>query len=274
MATDNTITQYTLTYSPDIQGWPSFYSFYPEWMIGMNQYFYSFKGGNLYRHNTNETRNNYYGVQYNSTITSVFNDLPLENKIFKTINLEGDSPWSATLETDIQSTGYITSSWFEKKEGSLYGFIRNSGNTPAAASEYPLRSVNGIGVMSGLNIIGSSTTIDFPLSVSIGSIISVGDLLYFSLPTDTPAYSSPQLAGEVTNILVNLPRGQNSIVIDNSIASAVPVPAGSTYIMYIKNSVAESHGVLGHYCVFELTNSSTGPVELFAVESSVMKSYP
>ncbi len=29
----------------------------------MNSYFYSFKGGNLYRHNTNPIRNNYYGIQ-------------------------------------------------------------------------------------------------------------------------------------------------------------------------------------------------------------------
>ena len=55
---------YTLTYSQSSKGFPSFYSFYPDWMIGMNNYFYSFKGGNLYRHNVNETRNNYYGVQY------------------------------------------------------------------------------------------------------------------------------------------------------------------------------------------------------------------
>jgi hypothetical protein len=44
--------------------------------------------------------------------------------------------------------------------------------------------------------------------------------------------------------------------------------------MYIKNSVAESHGVLGHYCVFTLENSNTDKVELFAAESEIMKSYP
>ncbi len=109
---------YTLSYSESAQGWPSFFSFYPDWMIGMNNYFYTFKGGNLYRHNTNETRNNYYGQQYSSQITSVFNDSPLQNKLFKTINLESDSSWDATLITDIQTSGYIENEWFEKKEGS------------------------------------------------------------------------------------------------------------------------------------------------------------
>ena len=63
----------------------------------MNQYLYTFSGGNLWRHNTNETRNNFYGAQYDSQIQSVFNDEPIVNKIFKTLAVEGNRPWAATL---------------------------------------------------------------------------------------------------------------------------------------------------------------------------------
>ena len=52
---------YTLTFSPGYQGWPSFYSYEPEYIQHMNQYLYTFKGGTIYRHNTNATRNEYYG---------------------------------------------------------------------------------------------------------------------------------------------------------------------------------------------------------------------
>ena len=97
---------YTLTYADSVQGFPSFYSFSPDWMIGMNNYFYTFKGGNLYRHNVNPVRNNFYGIQYNTTIKSVFNQSPLENKIFKTINLESDDTWETTLETDLEANLY------------------------------------------------------------------------------------------------------------------------------------------------------------------------
>jgi len=38
--------------------------------------------------------------------------------------------------------------------------------------------------------------------------------------------------------------------------------------------VAESHGLLGHYGVFKLTNTDTSAVELFVAKSEVMKSYP
>ena len=84
---------YTLTYSDGVEGWVSYYSYNPDYMIGMNNYFYTFSGGNLYRHNVNPLRNQFYGVDYPSTVTSVFNDVPLENKLFKTLNLEGDDAW-------------------------------------------------------------------------------------------------------------------------------------------------------------------------------------
>ena len=85
-------SEYTLSYSESSKGWPSFYSFIPDFMIGMNSFFYSFKGGNIWRHNTNANRNEYYGVpgtQAPSTITSVFNPEPtLSIKLFKTLSYE------------------------------------------------------------------------------------------------------------------------------------------------------------------------------------------
>ena len=189
----------TLVYDEGVNGWPSFYSYDPDYMIGMNNYFYSFNGGNLYRHNTNETRNNFYGVQYNSTVTSVFNDNPLENKIFKTINLEGDSRWSITLASDIQVGGFVEASYYEEKEGSFYAFVRNAGTIPAQASEYVLRSLNGIGRSESVT---GGTIVSFDLSTDLSTIMSVGDALYFALPP----YTAPQLAGTITsiNITVNV----------------------------------------------------------------------
>lgn len=276
---------YTLTYSEAVQGWPSFYSYYPDWMVGMNNYFYTFKGGNLYRHNVNNSRNTFYGdwwVRFGlpsgaftaTSMTSVFNDSPLENKLFKTLNLEGDARWEATLQTDIQSSGFIQASWFENKEQSYFAFVRNSGSTPATPSQYPLRSVNGIGRSAVIDSsVLSAVKVDFQISptpISIGTIISVGDILYYSVPP----YTSPVLFGEVSDIIVDYPSGLNRLIVDTTIPLASVPPIQDPYILYIKNSVAESHGVLGHYCVFTIDNTSIAKVELFAVESEVMKSYP
>jgi hypothetical protein len=267
---------YTLSFSNAVAGWPSFYSYNPDWMIGMNQYFYTFKGGNLYRHNVNVKKNTFYEPWWTifgdvtlaftpTTLKSVFNQVPLENKLFKTLNLEGDATWSAILYTDIQDSGYILDTWFEKKEQSYFAFVRND-----ESGELAIRSTNGIGKSYQVNLAGN--TIDFSISplIDLGYIMSIGDILYFTVPPVTTQY----IAGQVMMINRNYKLGINQIVIDITIPGTTPIPVQDAYFFYTKNSVAESHGVLGHYCVFEITNSSTSKIELFAVESEVMKSFP
>jgi len=70
----------------------------------------------------NESRNTFYSQWWTqvgtaseafkpSTMESVFNVSPLENKLFKTLNLEGDDAWAATLKTDIQDSGFVDYSY-------------------------------------------------------------------------------------------------------------------------------------------------------------------
>lgn len=270
--------EYTLTYSESVKGWPSFYSYYPDWIIGMNNYLYTFKGGDLYKHNVNPLRNTFYEQWYSkfinpppgrfvpSRIMSVINEAALENKLFKTIVLQGDSTWSATLVTDIQDSGYITASWFQKKEQTYFAFIRNN-----ASGELSLRSVTGIG--RSVSITGGGTEANFSISplVSIDGTISIGDSVYFSVP---PAYSTTFFAGVVANIVRNYAAGVNQLVINTSFPGTVPISSQTAYFFTLKDSLAESHGVLGHYCVFDLFNYSNSKIELFTVGSEVMKSFP
>ena len=245
----------------------------------MNNYFYSFKGGNLYRHSSNVLRNTFYQQWWtqsgqptlsfsSTTLKSVINDLPLENKLFKTMDLVGDAPWAATMTTDLQYSGFINENWFEEKEATWFAFVRNSGTTPMSAPEYPLRSVNGIGnsttVIFGVGI----ATINFSISplIAIGTIISIGDIVYFS--------SAAIGAGIVIDVVQDYVAGDNYIVIDTTLIWTTPIPTQIEYFLFSKNSVAESHGVLGHYCLFELSNKYNTKVELFATESEVMKSFP
>ena len=273
------MANYTLTYSESAQGFPSFYSYYPDMMIGMNNYFYTFRAGNLYRHNVNPLRNTFYADYWTrlgdvndafvaSKVISVFNDVPLENKLFKTLNIEGDAPWGATMVTDIQNSGAIEQTWFQKKEQSWYGFVRNTGTNPATAEQYDLRSLNGIGNSLTATVAASDSTVYFALTTELGSILSVGDNFYF---VDAGVSN---WAGTVLEVNVDLRRSINNVKIDTTPAGTVAIPGNVYLYLYIKNSIAESHGVLGHYCTFEITNDSTSKIELFAVESEVMKSFP
>ena len=250
------MAEITLSYSPAVKGWPSFYSFIPEYTQGMNNYLYTFNNGQLYRHNTNPLRNNFYGVQYNTTIKSVFNKGPLENKLFKTLILESDAPWSATLATDLPQVGSIADTYFEKKEGNYFAFVRFL----ETDINLLMRYANGIANVTTVDATTpSATTLTFASSVNIGSIISIGDMVYYG--------STPSLGGVVTALTSQV------VTIDTTITGA-SAPSNGDFILYVKNTVAESHGVMGHYCEYELTNTSTSKVELFSVGSESMKSFP
>jgi hypothetical protein len=247
----------TLTFSEGAKGWPSFYSYIPDYMIGMNNYFYSFKGGNLYRHNTNETRNNFYGKQYTSSIKSVFNAEPTTVKLFKTIEIEGDSPWGVTSTTNL-STGSINSTYFDKKEGRYYAYIRSNDGTV----NVNLRNVNGIGTVTTVDATDPAlTTLTYPTGFKFSSMISVGDLAYKNNS------GTLQLLGKIVSVSANI------MTIDTTIIGG-STPVDSDFILYVKNSVAESYGVRGYYMEFELTNADTTATELFSVGSSVFKSFP
>ena len=79
----------TLSYDEKVNGWVSFFSYYPEMMVNLNNDLFSFKGGQLYIHNQEtSTRNSFYGnASEPTTIDTILNDSPSEIKIFKTIEI-------------------------------------------------------------------------------------------------------------------------------------------------------------------------------------------
>jgi len=83
----------TITYNEQVKGWVSFKSFLPESGVGVNNNYYTFKNGSMWKHHTNETRNSFYGVNptdsEHSYVELIFNDAPSSVKNFQTIKYEG-----------------------------------------------------------------------------------------------------------------------------------------------------------------------------------------
>lgn len=249
----------TVTFSERSQGWTSFWSFKPEWMIGLNGSFYTWKDGCLYRHNTNATRNAFYYdwgstdyFMYDSTITTVFNQEPMSNKIYKTISLDSTQPWDTTVTTDL-ATGTIDDTYYKEKEGEWYAFIRR----PDDGSYDTLSlSTQGIGSVTSYN----AGTYVLTFGFNIPSSVSTGDKLY-------------KINGTYTLTLLGTIASHTATTITLTGASASSISPGDI-IVYVKNAMAESFGARGYYMQVQLTNSSTSEVELFAISSSVFKSNP
>jgi|TARA_R110002167_G_scaffold297123_1_gene501485 hypothetical protein len=103
-----TLDDVTVTFDEAVRGWTSILSYLPKQMFSIQNSFFSTKSGSIYKHYTeidstgnNVNRSNFYGVQYDSTVTSILNLQPSASKSFKTINYEGGKNWSMTsFETD------------------------------------------------------------------------------------------------------------------------------------------------------------------------------
>ena len=276
-STEPTLQAYTLAYAENVQGFPSFYSYVPEQIQGMNQHLYTFKNGSLYRHNSKTSnRCTFYGTFEPCSVQSIINVEPTVVKVFKTIELESDDSWSFAGQTDLESgniqgtsddphPSYTGENYFELKEGSYFSFIRGINSVPVLNTELPLRSAQGIGAITSVDIsVPAAIVITYPSNV-LDTILSVGDLFYFVQS------NASVLGGSITGVdFVN-----NTITVDSTTGvGGSTAMVATNYSFYIKNAVAESHGLRGYYLEFVAENVSTSKVELFTLSSDIMKSFP
>lgn len=95
----------TLVWNEQRNGFESFLSYIPEMMCSLNNLLITFKNGQLYTHDST-TYNNFYGVQYDSSITQPFNDNLIEKKTWTSVMEMANQKWTCPLiYTDMMSYG-------------------------------------------------------------------------------------------------------------------------------------------------------------------------
>jgi len=101
------LTFRTLSFDDRAQGWVSFYSYEPSQIFSVRNNYYTANGGKIYKHHDSTVNyNNFYGVQYDSSISWVFNPEVSNEKVFSTISYEGSNGWMVdSIVSD--ATGYI-----------------------------------------------------------------------------------------------------------------------------------------------------------------------
>ncbi len=167
----------TLSFDESVLGWTSRLSYKPSWIFSLSSTFFTTNSGKLYQHYGSASYANFYGIEYDSTVTVVLNNDPSLVKVFQTVNYEGSGDWTVdslvassgdigqvpitkyVLPTSLASfsTDMFTNS-FKKKENKYFANILNS--SPATAGEIVFGNN-----MTGIK--GFFSTIRFTLDNSI-----------------------------------------------------------------------------------------------------------
>lgn len=255
---------YTIAYQPEMDGFTSFFSFEPEMMAGLNNYLYSFKNGQIWKHNINPLRNNFYGVQYDSVVNICFNDLPTEVKLFKTFSYEGIFPANKvgvtfnTFLSDREYTGLIPKEDFIVKEGEAYANIQSN------ASDF-----NTTMKEQGIGVLFFKGTSPFRYQVQTPPIqppavgATNGDTLYYS-----------NTAGDTFIIGIIIGYSYENGTATFYTATQTNTPDYGNILIVSKNKTAESYGLRGAFMMSAITITGTDKVEIFKVSSSIFQSKP
>lgn len=233
-----TYTNDTIAYDVKEGVWKTRYSFIPESGVYVDNLLITFKSGAAWAHTDESNRNNFYGVFQPSFIKVVSAQNNSMVKTFEALSVEGDSPWSFSVETRDQST--VTISTMDKREGMYYSSIPTA--TTSTSNLVPLGIVTSVVAVGGGYQITLQTNINslpFPLNGSIKVVVS-------------GAFAN-------TDLVVSGISSKKTI----TVTGTTLITAGQTIAVSSDSSV-DGDKIRGPYAVISFTNSSTSPIEAYA----------
>jgi len=206
---------YTLGFKENVKGWTSFKSYIPESSVALSNNYYTFKNGLMYLHHVEElttTHCNFYGTQYEATLTDIFNESPNVVKNYKAVSYEGTQS-KVDAFTDVVSGGvtyndnefyndtaktgwYVESIVTDKESGEVNEFIEKEGkwhnyikSNASASLDLSSLSVQGIDVLSDNAILTTGTLPGTQFSFSC-NVVPAGP---------GQAWSTTPTASQITN---------------------------------------------------------------------------
>ena len=284
---DKTTSSYNLklgnqsySFKEDSDGWSTRLEYTPEAGISLNNIYYTYRAGELWKHTDRDDSNdivpraNFYGVQKNTSVVTLLNDQPSLIKNFKTVLYEGDSGWLCEVETN-ENSGFVktatkgkwgdndditlvtpVSSTATDKEGKYYGWIRGNTLDPVANSAVGKEfAMQGLGIPSSVVDSGSNQRITF---TDINVSLQVGDIVYF---LDVTNNNTVTLLGAVTSF--------SSETTINVTYTSGNKPSAGDFFFFIKDNELNTSGLVGYFAKLTFSTSGTGKNELFAVGSEI-----
>jgi len=247
----------TIAWSPTSEKWLTFYSFVPEMYANIQNKFFSFKDGQMWFHNKNTARNNFYGTGYDSKIEIISKGNPSSVKGYKAISLEGDSKWKATLSNDKHRAAVIQADHFNEKEGMYYANVpRVNDDNVNNANEFELASSSFRVIGTVESVDGDNNKLTFTTFVNDSPVITGSGVLYRIRSTDTN-WTAVGSGVKITGV-----DDRDTL---NTNVSARDIIEPGDILANAYGSGVSGDMLRGYYAKVKLENNGSTPNELYAV---------
>jgi len=251
----------SVAFKEKVNGWTTTMSYVPEAGISLNNEYYTFKSGEIWEHSS-ETRSNFYGTQFSSTVTPIINDAPTSVKKFKTLAYEGTAGWRSEIVTD-QQNGEVPV--FVKKEGSFYNYIQGIDTTVANLDTQEF-STQGLGSLLLNAPIGTSAlVINGAINVSLQANPQTPTGANAALDTIYTVGSGNAL--RIVGTVIGINRTTNTITLAANIAGTA-LQAGD-FVFFGKDTRINTSGIIGYYAETKMITDDPTKEELFSISSEV-----
>ena len=215
----------SVSFDEQAKGWVSFFSFKPDQVFSLKNKFYTVKDGSIWQHYSNNVkRGNFYGVNYTSEVSVIFNPSPDRSKTFKTVSYEGANGWMVKSlfsdETGVDSQPNLAT-------------ISNIDESSKIYSYYEGEYVSAVTIVTAANTITSNTVlVNTTNAIAVGSLVTSSSIV---IPANTVVTSQTQLIGfvsaSVTSNTVTLTNCPFPVPVGTRI-SAQNTPVGATVVSY------------------------------------------
>ena len=208
----------SVSFDEQAKGWVSFFSFYstvngiiskPDQIFSLKNKFYTVKNGGIWQHYSNNVkRGNFYGVDYTSEVSVIFNPNPDRSKTFKTVSYEGANGWMVKSlfsdETGVDSQPNLAT-------------ISNIDQSSQIYSYYEGEYVNAITTLTTANTVtGNTVLINTTNAIPVNSSVTSSSIV---IPANTVVTNQTTVSG-----IVSQDTQTNTVTITNC---PFPVPVGT-----------------------------------------------
>ena len=259
----------SVSFDEQAKGWVSFFSFYstvngviskPDQMFSLKNKFYTVKNGGIWQHYSNNVkRGNFYGVDYTSEVSVIFNPKPDRSKTFKTVSYEGANGWMVKSlfsdETGVDSQPNLAT-------------ISNIDESSKIYSYYEGEYVSATTTVTIANTVtGSTVLVNSSDTIAVGSSVTSSSLI---IPANTTVTSQVSVRGFVSADAVNT----NTVTLTNC---NFPVPVGTRILapnVSTGTTVVSYDPATGVLVASQILPVNTGNIVVFAGLVSVTLNNP